>query len=174
MTIRPTPANTPVGSGNASKLINDCGEEGMNDDLGTSVNSRTLTIDILQRFEQAAESMRNWRTEYGWSEAVAGLREATEHLRHHLALHLAPRELMDWRPLPDHDQEVTAFAYELKMEHADLLRELADLLQEMELLHRALDRSEAAMELQLKCQALARRVARHAAAEDAPLGRYAT
>ena len=146
----------------------------MNDDLSTPVNPRTLTIDILQRFEQAADGMRNWRAEGDWSEAIAGLREATEQLRHHLALHLAPRELMDWRPLPDYDQEVTAFAYELKMEHADLLRELADLLQEMEQLHRELDRSEAAMELQLKCMALARRVARHTAAEDASLGRYVT
>ena len=146
----------------------------MSDHLSTPVNPRMLTIDILQRFELAAEGMRNWRAEREWLEAIAGLREATEQLHHHLALHLAPRELMDWHSLPDHDEAITAFTYELKMEHADLLRELADLLREMDEMHRALDRGEASVELQLKCQALARRVARHAAAEDAPLGWYAT
>ena len=150
------------------------GEEVMNETPKATGNPREQLLEKLRQFEQAVQSLHISRKECERVEGIASLRQATEELRHHLAAHPAPKEMMEWREMPDTDAEITAFAYELKMEHADLLRELADLMQMMEEYDRALDRQEASAEICSECRALGLRIARHAAGEEAELGRYLT
>jgi hypothetical protein len=133
---------------------------------------REQLLEKLKQFEQAGNEVPRQRTPERRKESLAKLREATEQLRTHLARHLAPKELSDWRELPDSDVEIAAFGYELKMEHADLQRKLGDLLLDIDAYDRALDRDEAAKQIRLTCKALAIRIARHAAGEEAELGRY--
>lgn len=135
-------------------------------------NPREQLLEKLRQFESAGEAVPRNRTPEERKVSLARLREATEQLRAHLALHLAPKELAEWRDLPDSDAEIAAFGYELKMEHADLQRELGDLLLDIDGYDRALDREEAARQIRLQCMALATRAARHAAGEQAELGRY--
>ncbi|MDE3136639.1 MAG: hemerythrin domain-containing protein [Acidobacteriota bacterium] len=129
-------------------------------------------LEKLQQFERAGNEVPRQHTPEKRKESLAKLREATEQMRTHLACHLAPKELSDWRELPDSNVEIAAFGYELKMEHADLQRELGDLLLDIDAYDRALDRDEAASQIRLKCKVLAIRIARHAAGEEAQLGRY--
>ncbi len=135
-------------------------------------NPRQQLLERLREFEQAGNEVTRQRTPERRKESLVKLREATEQLRAHLARHLAPKELAEWRELPDSDIEIAAFGYELKMEHADLQRELGDLLLDIDAYEAALDREEAATQIRLTCKALAMRIARHAAGEEAELGRY--
>jgi hypothetical protein len=129
-------------------------------------------LEKLQQFERAGNDVPKQKVPERRKESLANLRAATDQLRTYLAQHLAPKELSDWRELPDSDMELETFGYELKMEHVDLQRALSDLIVEIDGYDRALDRNEAAREIQLKCKALAMRIARHAAGEEAELGRY--
>jgi Hemerythrin HHE cation binding domain len=133
---------------------------------------RQQLLERLRDFEQAGDDVPRQRTPERRKESLAKLREATEQLRAHLARHLAPKEMAEWRELPDSDIEIAAFGYELKMEHADLQRELGDLLLSIDAYDAALDREEAATQIRLTCKALTMRIARHAAGEEAELGRY--
>jgi len=135
-------------------------------------NPRQQLLERLREFEQAGNEVTPQRTPERRKESLVKLREATEQLRAHLARHLAPKELAEWRELPDSDIEIAAFGYELKMEHADLQRELGDLILDIDAYEAALDREEAATQIRLTCKALAIRIARHAAGEEAELGRY--
>jgi hypothetical protein len=135
-------------------------------------NPRQQLLEKLREFELAGDEVARKQTPKRRQESLLKLREATEQLRTHLAQHLAPKELAEWRELPDSDVEIAAFGYELKMEHADLQRELGDLLLEIDAYQGALDREEAAAHIRLTCKALAMRIARHAAGEEAELGRY--
>jgi tetratricopeptide (TPR) repeat protein len=129
-------------------------------------------LGILVKFEKAGESILPRQTREQRTESLERLRVATEQLREYLALHLAPKEMAEWRELPDSDTEITAFGYELKMEHADLYRELGDLLGAIDDYEKALDLEEAATRIKSACKTLAMRLARHAAGEQAELGRY--
>jgi len=126
----------------------------------------------LIEFEQAGKSILPRQTREQRKESLETLRTATEQLREYLALHLAPKEMAEWQELPDSDMEITAFGYELKMEHADIYRELGDLLGSIDDYEKALDREEAATRIKSACKTLAMRLARHAAGEQAELGRY--
>lgn len=126
----------------------------------------------LIQFEQASESILPRQTREQRLESLASMRSATEQLREYLALHLAPKEMAEWRELPDVDTELAAFGSELKMEHADLYRELGDLLGAIDDYEKALDREEAATYIKSTCKTLTARLARHAAGEQAELGRY--
>lgn len=135
-------------------------------------NPRQELLEKLRQFELVGDEVARKQTPMRRKENLLKLREATEQLRTHLARHLAPKELAEWRELPDSDAEIAAFGYELKMEHADLQRELGDLLLDIDAYDRALDREQAATQIRLKCKALTIRIARHAAGEEAELGRY--
>lgn len=126
----------------------------------------------LIQFERAGDSILARQTREQRMESLANLRVATEQLREYLALHLAPKEMAEWRELPDADAEITAFGSGLKMEHADLYRELGDLLSAIDDYEKALDREEAATQIKSACKTLTARLARHAAGEQAELGRY--
>lgn len=126
----------------------------------------------LMEFEQASESIFPRQTQEQRMDSLGKLRSAIEQLREHLSLHLAPKEMAEWRELPDVDAELAAFGSELKMEHADLYRELGDLLGSIDDYEKALDREEAATRIKSVCKALTARLARHAAGEQAELGRY--
>jgi asparagine synthetase B (glutamine-hydrolysing) len=125
----------------------------------------------LEQFERESEAVLKGRTPEQRKESLESLRARAEELRNYLALHLAPKEMADWRELPDSDAEIAAFGYELRMEHADLHRELGDLVSEIEAYDKALDRQEAAMLITSTAKALAIRIARHIGGEKAPLGR---
>lgn len=129
-------------------------------------------LGLLIQFERAGESILPRQTREQRMESLNSLRAATEQLREYLALHLAPKEMADWRELPDSDLEITAFGYELKMEHADIYRELGDLLGAIDDYEKALDREEAATRIKSTCKTLTARLARHVAGEQAELGRY--
>lgn len=135
-------------------------------------NPRQELLEKLRQFESVGDEVARKQTPNRRKENLLKLREATERLRTHLTRHLAPKELAEWRELPDSDAEIAAFGYELKMEHADLQRELGDLLLDIDAYDRALDREQAATQIRLKCKALTIRIARHAAGEEAELGRY--
>jgi Hemerythrin HHE cation binding domain len=152
-------------------LVDGQGEE-MVEPRPAGGSPREQLLEKLQQFERAGNEVPRQHTQEKRKESLAKLREATEQMRTHLARHLAPKELSDWRELPDSNVEIAAFGYELKMEHADLQRELGDLLLDIDAYDRALDRDEAASQIRLKCKALAIRIARHAAGEEAQLGRY--
>jgi hypothetical protein len=100
----------------------------------------------------------------------AELQQATEELRQYLATHVAPQELLEWRELPDSDAELTAFAYELQIEHQEILQALAALLNTLEELERSLDRHETATRIGQHGRAVASRIARHVAWEEARFG----
>jgi iron-sulfur cluster repair protein YtfE (RIC family) len=145
----------------------------MNERGNKAGRPREQLLKKLSEFEKAIEPLHpNHRGPGDWKEHAAELHAATEVLRLYLADHLAPKELMDYRELPDTDAEVAAFAYELKMEHADLVRELRDMLEAIRSLESSLDRREDALRIYNQCKALAHRIARHAGGEEAQLGRY--
>ena len=73
--------------------------------------------------------------------------------------------------MPDTDAEITAFASQLKAEHADLIRELSELLAAIDRLESSLDRREDTLRIYRHCKNLAHRIARHAGGEEAQLGR---
>jgi hypothetical protein len=129
-------------------------------------------LEKLERFQQAGEAILPQHTREQRKDNLEALRGAARELREYLALHLAPKELSEWRELPDSNLEIAAFGYELKMEHADLQRELGDLIREIEEYEKVLDREEAATRIALACKALVMRIARHAAGEQAELGRF--
>lgn len=134
---------------------------------------RERLLARLDAFEQAIEPLHpNHRGPGDWKERAENLRAATEGLRLYLSEHLAPKELMEYRELPDSDAEIAAFAYELRMEHADLVRELGDVIATIRQLETSLDRHEDALQIYRRCRILAQRVARHAGSEEAELGRY--
>lgn len=134
---------------------------------------REQLLEKLNTFELAFEQIHpSYRGPIDWRQRAAALREATAGLRSYLSEHLAPKELMEWRELPDSDADIAAFAYELKMEHADLLRELGDLIQAIDKLETKLDRHEATLQIFKQSRSLAQRIARHAGGEEAQLGRY--
>lgn len=135
-------------------------------------NPKEEFLESLRRFEEASGAILGQRTQEGRLQSLANLRAAIVELRDYLAMHFAPKELAEWRELPDSDMEIAAFAYELKMEHADLQRELGDLLLEMDAYQQALDRHEAAMRISSTCRSLAARIARHVAGEQAELGKF--
>ena len=103
-------------------------------------------LEKLERFQQAGEAILPQHTREQRKENLEALRGAAKELREYLALHLAPKELSEWRELPDSNLEIAAFGYELKMEHADLQRELGDLVREIEEYEKVLDREEAALD----------------------------
>jgi uncharacterized protein YecE (DUF72 family) len=134
---------------------------------------REQLLEKLNTFELAFELVHpSYRGPIDWKERAATLREATVGLRLYLSDHLAPKELMEWRELPDSDADIASFAYELKMEHADLLRELGNLIQAIDKLETTLDRHEATLQICKQGHSLAQRIARHAGGEEAELGRY--
>jgi hypothetical protein len=136
-------------------------------------NPRERLLKKLNTFEQATEPLHpNYRGLGDWKERAEVLHGAAEDLRVYLAEHLAPKELMDWRELPDTDAEITAFASQLKAEHADFIRELSELLASIEGLESSLDRRDDALRIYRRCKNLAHRIARHAGGEEAQLGRY--
>lgn len=145
----------------------------MNERGNRAGRPREQLLERLSAFEKAIEPLHpNHRGPGDWKEHAAELHAAAEALRLYLADHLAPTELMDWRELPDTDAEVAAFAYELKMEHADLVRELRDMREAIWNLESSLDRRDDALRIYSQGKALARRIARHAGGEEAQLGRY--
>jgi hypothetical protein len=148
------------------------GGKNMEEPKAVRGSPREQLLYKVQQFDQAGEKVPLQRTPERRKESLMSLREATENLRTYLAQHLAPKELADWRELPDSDAEIAAFGSELKMEHSDLQRELGDLLLDIDAYDRALDRDDAARQIRLKCKTLAIRIARHAAGEEAELGRY--
>lgn len=136
-------------------------------------SQREQLLERLNAFEQAAEPIHpNYRGPGDWKERAETLQGAAEKLRVYLSEHLAPKELMDWRELPDTNAEVTAFADQLKAEHTDLVRELTDLIEAIRNLEASLDRREDTMRIYDRSRNLAHRIARHAGGEEAQLGRY--
>lgn len=134
-------------------------------------NVASGVVEKLARFEQASESILKGRTPEQRKESLEDLRAAAEEVREHLASNPAPKEMTEWRDLPDSDEEIAAFGYALRMEHADLHRELGDLVGEIDAYEVALDRQEAAMLIAATAKALAARIARHLGGEKAAWGR---
>ncbi len=145
----------------------------MNDQKQDTGSHRDQLLAKLSTFEEAIEPVHpDHRVSEDWKQRVANLRHGAEKLRLYLAEHLPPKEVMQWRELPDADAEFAAFASELKMEHADLVRELKDLIKAIDNLPASLDRRQAALQIHSQAWALAHRIARHAGSEAAEFGRY--
>lgn len=134
---------------------------------------REQLLEKLDTFELAIEQVHpSYRGPIHWKQRAAVLREATAGLRLYMSEHLAPKELMEWRESPDSDVDIASFGDELKMEHADLLHELGNLIQAIDQLETTLDRHEATLQIFNQGRSLAQRIARHAGGEEAQLGRY--
>lgn len=133
---------------------------------------RQQLLGKLRAFEEAAAAIHPEKHGADTRADLARYRGAAEDLRIHLSQHQASKETMDWPPLPDSGEEISAFAGELKTEHQQLLNELAQLARAAENLEQALDRVDAAARLRSQSRTLALRVARHAGEEEAPLGNF--
>lgn len=145
----------------------------MNELQGTMTSPREQLLERLRAFELAAKPLHpGYRGPSDLKERTARLQSAAEELRLFLSRHPASKELMEWGDLPDTDAETAAFAHELKLEHADLLRELGELVEAITKLELALDRHEASLQIHEQCRSLAQRVARHAGGEETQMGRY--
>lgn len=145
----------------------------MNESKQSPGSHRDQLLEKLSAFEEAIEPVHpDYKATVDWKQRAGNLRIAAEDLHRFLAEHLTPRELMEWRELPDAGEDIAAFGSELKTEHADLVRELQNLIQAIESLPASLDRRKAALQIHREAWALAHRVARHAGGEAAELGRY--
>lgn len=145
----------------------------MNEPKQSTGTHREQLLAKLSAFEEAIEPVHpDHKVAENWKDRTVKLLRATEELRLYLSEHMTHKELMEWRELPDADAEITAFSYELKMEHADLVRELKDLTQAIASLPASLDRRQTALQIHSQAWALAHRIARHAGGEAAELGRY--
>jgi hypothetical protein len=144
----------------------------MSESVGPAEGQRQQLLERLRTFEEAAAQLHPEKSGVDAVEIFARFQDAAQALRLHLSRHLAMKETVDWPQLPDSDADITAFAGELKLEHKQLLADLAELIQDAREFPKALDRSEAARLLRERSRELALRVARHAGDEEAPLGRY--
>lgn len=132
---------------------------------------REQMLEKLILFERALDNFHPERGNGKMELAIQDLRASAEELRKHLATHISPREMIDWYTLPDSDQELTAFAYEMQVEHQEILRALAGLLNTLEEMGTSLDRLETAGRIWGQGRPLAERIARHCAGEETSFGR---
>jgi hypothetical protein len=144
----------------------------MSESVGPAEGQRQQLLERLRTFEEAAAQFHPEKSAADSVEILARFQDAAQALRLHLSRHLAMKETADWPPLPDSDADITAFAGELKLEHKQLLADLAELIRDAREFPKALDRSEAARVLRKRSRELAQRIARHASDEEAPLGSY--
>jgi hypothetical protein len=143
----------------------------MNGQSGKKGTPREQLLERLLGFDQALLEFVPERAVRTPETTTIKLRQAAEELRHYLATHVAPREVMEWRELPDSNAEITAFAYELQIEHQEILQSLAELLNMMEEIQSSLDRHETATRIRDHGRSLSSRIARHTAGEETLFGK---
>jgi iron-sulfur cluster repair protein YtfE (RIC family) len=144
----------------------------MSESRNPAEGRRQELLEKLQKFEDAAGQIHPEQPGSKPSENLARFREAASELHKHLSRHLATRETAEWPALPDSDQEISAFAEELKAEHKSLMEELSQLASAANEMDSGMDRTEFAGRIREQSRVLALRIARHAGEAEAPLGKY--
>lgn len=138
---------------------------------GTSGTRREQLLERLVGFEQAVIEFVPEHAVRSPETATAKLRQAAGELHQYLSTHVAPREVMEWRQLPDSDSQLAAFAYEMQVEHQEILQSLAHMLNMMEEIHLSMDRHETATRIREHGRSLSSRIARHTAGEETLFGK---
>jgi hypothetical protein len=143
----------------------------MDGQSGKKGTPREQLLERLLCFERALLEFVPERAVQKPETMTAKLRLAAEELRQYLATHVAPPEVMEWRELPDSDADITAFAYELQIEHQEILQSLAELLNMIEEMQTSMDRHETATRIRDRGRSLSSRIARHTAGEETLFGK---